>query len=58
MIFDMSIVADRLSFKNPKMRLVNNVDPDKTAHDASCQDPHYLQRYMFWSAKMKELMIK
>ena len=54
MIFDMSIVADRLSFKNPKMRLANSVDPDKTAHDASCQDPHYLQRYMFWSAKMKE----
>ena len=41
-----------------KNKIANIVDPDKTArNEPSYQDKHCLQRYMFWSAELKELLI-
>ena len=37
--------------------MANSVDPDETTHyDSSHLDLHCLQRYLYWSAGMEELM--
>ena len=39
--------------------MANCVDPDENAHNRpSHLDLHCLQRYLFWSAGMKQLKIK
>ena len=39
-----------------KNRMADSVDPDEMAHyEPSYQDLHSLQRYLYWSAEMKDL---
>ena len=42
--------------KKINQRMANSVDPDETArYESSHLDLHCLQRYLYWSAGIKEL---
>ena len=56
--FRQSIVVSR-GFSLTSKRMANSVDPDTTArHERSHLAMHCFQRYLYWSAEMKELGFK